>query len=438
MNTEDSRARRDTDEVIRLGGRHLFQNYRPLPVAFDRGQGVRLRDLEGNEYLDFIGGIAVSTLGHAHPALVEAIREQAGRCLHVSNLFHIPEQAEAGRLLTETAGLDRAFFCNSGTEAVEAAVKLARRWGRERVGTDAPEIVVTEGAFHGRTLGALAATANPDYREPFEPLPGGFRRVPYDDLPAAREAMGPDTCAILVEPIQGERGVRVPSDDYLAGLEELAGEHGALLVLDEVQTGIGRTGADFAFQRHGIRPDAVTAAKGLGGGVPVGALLAREEAAAMLGPGHHASTFGGNPLAMAAVGAVLRTLGRSRLSERAAAMGERLRSGVEGLAAGGAPIHDVRGAGLLVGVDVGPPAGDVVRACLDRGLLVNAIGDDTIRLAPPLIVASAEVDLGVELLGHALADVGQGGTREPELDETSDESHRDDSQSYGNEKNNDE
>ncbi len=412
-----------TDGAIRLGRRHLFQNYRPLPVAFDRGQGVRLRDPEGNEYLDFIGGIAVSTLGHAHPDLVEAIRRQAGRCLHVSNLFHIPEQAEAGRLLTETAGLDRAFFCNSGAEAVEAAVKLARRWGRERVCTDSPEIVVTEGAFHGRTLGALAATANPEYRDPFEPLPGGFRRVPYDDLPAARQAMGPDTCAILVEPIQGERGICVPSDDYLAGLEQMAGEHGALLVLDEVQTGIGRTGADFAFQRHGIEPDAVTAAKGLGGGVPVGALLAREEAAAMIGPGHHASTFGGNPLAMAAVGVVLRTLSRSRLSERAGAMGERLRSGLERLAAGGAPIRNVRGAGLLVGLDVGPPAGAVVRACLDHGLLVNAIGEDTIRLAPPLVVAVAEVDRGVALLGEALADLGRGGTPELEADATRAESH---------------
>jgi len=351
---------------------------------------------------------------------VEAIRDQAGRCLHVSNLYQIREQAEAARLLTETAGLDRAFFCNSGTEAVEAAVKLARRWGREELGTDSPEIVVTEGAFHGRTLGSLAATSNPDYREPFEPLPGGFRRIPYDDLSAAREAMGPDTCAILVEPVQGERGVRPPSDGYLSGLEEIAGEHGALLVLDEVQTGIGRTGADFAFQRHGIRPDAVTSAKGLGGGVPVGALLAREEAAAMLGPGHHASTFGGNPLAMAAVCAVLRTLGRDRLSERAAAMGERLRAGLDELAARGAPIRDVRGAGLLVGFDVGPPAGDVVRACLDRGLLVNAIGEETIRLAPPLIVASAEVDLALDLLSQALADLSTeaGSTRRAVNSET--------------------
>lgn len=411
-------ARRSTDEVIRLGGRHLFQNYRPLPVAFDRGQGVRLRDLEGDEYLDFIGGIAVSTLGHAHPALVEAVREQAGRCLHVSNLFHIPEQAEAARLLTETAGLDRAFFCNSGTEAVEAALKLARRWGRERLGTGAPEILVTTGAFHGRTLGALAATANPAYREPFGPLPGGFRRVPWDDLPAAREAVGEDTCAVLVEPIQGEGGIRMPSEGYLSGLEQLARENGALLILDEVQTGIGRTGADFAFQRHGVRPDAVAAAKGLGGGVPAGALVAREEAASMIGPGHHASTFGGNPLAMAAVCAVLRTLTRSRLSERAASMGERLRSGLEELAGAGAPIRNVRGAGLLVGLDVGPAAADVVRACLDRGLLVNAIGEDTIRLAPPLIVASGEVELAVELLGAALADLERDGANGDELEET--------------------
>lgn len=394
---------RGTEEAIRLGERHLFRNYRPLPVAFDRGDGVRLRDLEGKEYLDFIGGIAVSSLGHGHPALVRALREQAGRCLHVSNLYHIPEQAEAARLLTDAAGLDRAFFCNSGAEAVEAAVKLARRWGREQDGTGEPEIVVTEGAFHGRTLGALAATSNPAYREPFEPLPGGFRRVPYDDVSAAREAVGPSTCAILVEPIQGESGVKVPSDDYLPGLAELAEAHGVLLILDEVQTGIGRTGSDFAFQRHGIRPDAVAAAKGLGGGVPVGALVARDEAAAAIGPGDHASTFGGNPLAASAVCAVLRTLERHHLSERADEMGRRLRHGLRELADGGAPIRDVRGAGLLVGVDVAPPAGDVVGACLERGLLVNAIGDATLRLAPPLIVTEAEVEGAVRSLGEALA-----------------------------------
>lgn len=388
--------------VARLTRRHLMGTYRRLPVAFDRGKGVRLWDLEGREYLDFLGGIAVSSLGHADADLVDALREQVGRLLHVSNLYHVPEQAEAARLLTEISGLDQAFFCNSGAEAVEAAIKLSRKWGRATKGEDAREIVVAQGAFHGRTLGALAATANPSYREPFEPLPDGFRRVPYDDLAAAREAVGPRTCAVLVEPVQGESGV-VPGDpDVLAGLEAAAREHGALFVLDEVQTGVGRTGAPFAFQRYGLEPDAVALAKGLGGGVPVGALLARREAAETLVPGDHASTFGGNPLASRAVCTVLQALRDRGLCENAETVGRHLRDRLEALGRAGLPVERVRGLGLLVGVDVPGIARRVADACLEDGLLVNAIGNATLRLAPPLVVTREDADRAVEILRGAL------------------------------------
>lgn len=419
----------DGDEAAR---RHLFGTYGRLPVAFSHGEGVRLWDREGKAYLDFVGGIAVSSLGHAHPELVEALRDQAGRLLHVSNLYRIPEQAEAARALAEASGLDRAFFCNSGTEAVEAAIKLARKRARDAgafprgpdraagpdgagdvvdaghdggtTGTDpTPRILVAEGAFHGRTLGALAATAEPAYRDPFRPLPGGFRRVPYDDLPAAREAMGPEVCAVLVEPVQGEAGVVPPSDGYLRGLQDLARRHDALFVLDEVQTGVGRTGAPFAFQRWDLEPDAVALAKGLGGGVPVGALLAREDVAEHLGPGDHASTFGGNPLAARAVTTVLRVLRRDDLARRADEVGRHLRRRLGELGEDGHPVRRVRGPGLLVGFDVPGTARSLARACLDEGLLINAIGESTVRLAPPLVVTRGEVDRALELLRAGLS-----------------------------------
>lgn len=391
-----------TGAVVRLGRRHLFGTYRRLPVAFARGEGVRLRDLEGREYLDFLGGIAVSSLGHGHPELVGALRDQVGRLLHVSNLYHVPEQAEAGRALTELSGMDRVFFCNSGTEAVEAAIKLSRKWGRATKGEEAYEIVVADGAFHGRTLGALAATANPTYREPFRPLPGGFRRVPFGDLEAAGRAVGRRTCAVLIEPIQGESGIVPARPGYLRGLESLARRHGALFVLDEVQTGVGRTGAPFAFQRYGVTPDAVALAKGLGGGVPVGALLARREVARHLVPGDHASTFGGNPLASRAVSAVLGVLRREELWRNAEQTGLLLRERLEAMARDGLPVEAVRGMGLLLGFDVPGIAGRVADGCLDEGLLVNAIGDSTIRLAPPLIVTRDDADRAMAILRSVL------------------------------------
>ncbi len=396
----------DTQTVFEWSDRYLFRNYRRAPVAFARGQGARLWDVEGREYLDFVAGIAVTSLGHGHPALVRAVCEQVARYVHVSNLYHIPEQAKAARLLAERSGLDRVFFCNSGAEANEAAIKLARKWGKQHRGFQAYEIVVAHNSFHGRTLATVAATGNPRYHQGFEPLPEGFRFVPYNDLAAAQAAVGPATCAVLMEPVQGEGGV-IPGDpDYLRGLQELCRREGVLFMLDEVQTGVGRTGAWFAFQRYGLQPDVVTLAKGLGGGVPVGALVAREEVATAFAPGDHGSTFGGNALSAAAVCAVLEALEAEGLVDHAAWVGDRLQARLRSLAERHPSVKEVRGVGLLVAVDLEVDAGAVEAACRERGLLVNAVRPHTLRLCPPLVVSAEEVDQAVEILEQALEAVG--------------------------------
>jgi len=394
-----------TTSVIREADRVLFRNYKRAPVAFSRGSGTRLLDLEGRDYLDFVGGIAVSSLGHAHPALVHAISEQAARYVHVSNLYQIPEQVEAARRLTALAGLPRAFFCNSGAEANEAAIKLARKRGKAVRGAEAHEILVADNSFHGRTLATLAATGNARYRAGFEPMPAGFRFVPYDDPRAMREAITAATVAILIEPVQGEGGVLLPSAGYLAALRELADAHHLLLLFDEVQTGIGRTGKMFAFEHSGVRPDVVMLAKGVAGGVPAGVMLATEEAAAHFAPGDHGSTFGGNALASAAICAVLDTIEREGLVENAGVLGARLAAGLEKLRARRPVVEAVRGAGLLVGADLSVEAAPVVEACLARGLLVNAVRPKTLRFAPPLVVSAAEVDQALEIVDEALAAV---------------------------------
>ncbi len=392
-----------TEAVVREADRVLFRNYKRAPVAFTHGRGVRLFDLDGREYLDFIGGIAVSSLGHAHPGLVRALSDQAARYIHVSNLYQIPEQVEAARRLVALTRLDRAFFCNSGAEANEAAIKLVRKRAKAVKGPECHEILVTDNSFHGRTLGTLAATGNPRYRIGFEPLPAGFRFVPFDDLEAMRGAVTASTAAILVEPVQGEGGVIVPSSAYLPGLRALSDAHGLLLVFDEVQTGIGRTGRMFAYEESGVRPDVVTLAKGVAGGVPAGVMLATDDAAAHFVPGDHGSTFGGNALAAAAVCAVLDAIESERLVENAATMGARLVSGLERLREQHPALKAIRGAGLLVGADLEGEAAPVVEACRERGLLINAVRSNTLRFAPPLVVSAAEVDEALRILNDALA-----------------------------------
>lgn len=372
----------------------LFGNYRRAPVAFSHGFGSRLFDVEGKGYLDFIGGVAVSSLGHAHPRLVEAISAQAGRYLHASNLYQLPEQIKAAQMLIHLSGLERVFFCNSGTEANEMAIKLARKHASEN--GRGPRILAAHNSFHGRTMGSLAATGNPAYHKGFEPLPGGFEFFPYNELAPWEAAMGPDVAAILIEPVQGEGGVFPGTLEFLHGLEELCREHKALFIIDEVQTGIGRTGAMFCYHSHALRPDVVTLAKGLGGGVPIGAVMATREAAAVMGPGTHGCTFGGNALATAAAQVVLEEveLLLMDIDERS----KQLVSGLEKLP----HVTGVRAAGLLIGVDLDIEAKTVELACMEQGLLVNSVRAQTLRLAPPLVLTEEDVQEALEILGGVL------------------------------------
>lgn len=396
----------NTERAIEQSGKYLMNTYKRAPVAFASGRGVWLIDVEGRPYLDFIAGIAVCALGHNHPALTASIQAQAARLLHVSNLYLIPEQARLGQWLVEHSALDRAFFCNSGAEANEAAIKLTRKHWHAR-GEPRFEIIVAQQSFHGRTLGTLAATAQPKYQKGFEPLPPGFIAVPFDDIGALQQAVGPQTAAVMLEVVQGEGGYRFPSPAYFPSVRRLCDERGLLLILDEVQTGIGRTGRWFAYEHYGISPDIMTLAKGLGGGMPVGALLATEEVSAAFQPGDHGSTFGGNPLACAAALAVVETLEDEGLPARAAEVGAYFVDQLHALAGRHPVMTEVRGLGLLVGVDLSTEAAGVVTACRERGLLINAVQPKTLRFAPPLIVTKAEVDQAVTILDAALAAIVQ-------------------------------
>jgi acetylornithine/N-succinyldiaminopimelate aminotransferase len=374
--------------------------YKRLPVTFTRGEGAWLWDKAGKRYLDALSGIAVCGLGHAHPAVREALCDQAGSLIHTSNLYHIEEQEELGQSLTTLAGMDRVFFANSGAEANEAAIKLARLYAH-RKGIEQPAILVMESSFHGRTLATLSATGNRRVQAGFEPLVQGFVRVPFNDLEAVEIAAAnrSNLVAVLVEPIQGEGGINVPSEDYLPGLRELCDRHGWLLMLDEIQTGMGRTGRLFAHQHSGIQPDVMTLAKGLGNGVPIGACLARGAAAEVLGPGTHGSTFGGNPLACRAGAAVIQVLKQGGLVEQAARMGEYLLSGFRHSLGGLAGVRDIRGRGLMLGIELDRPCADLVGQGLEVGLLINVTAERVIRLLPPLIINEAEADLIIDTVG---------------------------------------
>jgi acetylornithine/N-succinyldiaminopimelate aminotransferase len=369
----------------------VMETYKRLEIAPTGGEGSWLFDDQGNRYLDFIGGIATNSLGHGHPALVEAIREQAGKLIHCSNLYEIPLQAEVAGMLTDATDFDRVFFCNSGTESVEAAIKLARKHAHDSYGPQKHEVLTFSSSFHGRTYGGLTATGQPALQDGFGPMLPGVVHAPFGDLEAARTMAGPQTAAILVEPIQGEGGINVAPEGFLDGLRDLCDEHGALLIFDEVQTGAGRTGHLYAYQGTGVVPDVLTSAKGLGGGFPVGAMMVREEHAA-LGPGNHGSTFGGNPLAMAAVRAVLGVVGDAAFLEEVRFKGTVLKNALIKLAEA-VPGAEVRGEGLLLGLDLGDAglAREVFEHCLDEGVLVNLVGGTTIRMAPPLTVSRTEV-----------------------------------------------
>lgn len=371
----------------------VMSTYARIPVAFDRGEGAWLWDVEGRRYLDALSGIAVCGLGHAHPAVARALSDQAGALLHTSNLYRIPAQEQLGDALTAISGMDRAFFCNSGAEANEAAIKLCRYHGHKK-GIELPVIVVAEGSFHGRTLATLTATGNRKVQAGFEPLVQGFARVPYNDLEAvaAVAAARHDLVAILLEPVLGEGGIVVPDQGYLEGVRELCDQHGMLFVLDEVQTGMGRTGRWFAHQHSAAAPDVMTLAKALGNGVPIGACLARGEAADVLIPGSHGSTFGGNPLVCQAALAVINTMRDEDIPGRAARMGNYLLTAFKKQLAGNELVLSVRGRGMMIGIELARPCGDLVRQALERGLLINVTAQRVIRLLPPLIIDQAQAD----------------------------------------------
>jgi acetylornithine aminotransferase/acetylornithine/N-succinyldiaminopimelate aminotransferase len=386
------------DELVADEGRYLMGTYRRLPVVLVEGRGALVRDAAGREYVDMVAGIAVNVLGHAHPAIGLALSEQAGRLLHTSNLYYTGPQVELARRLVDLAFPARVFFGNSGAEANECAIKIARKWGRLRRG-GAHEIVTSERSFHGRTLATVTAGGTPRYSEPFAPLPEGFSHVPFGDLAALRAATSERTAAVLLEPILGESGVVTPPAGYLEGVRAWCDERDLLLILDEIQTGLGRTGRWFAHQRHGITPDVMTLAKALGGGVPIGACLAGPRAD-VLEPGDHGSTFGGNPLACAAALAVLRVIEEEGLVQSSLEMGELLASelgGVEGVA-------EVRGHGLMrAAVFDKPVARDLQVRALEEGVIVNAVDDHTVRFVPPLVITAAQVERGVAALRRAAA-----------------------------------
>ena len=370
---------------------HVMNTYARLPVAFVRGEGVWLWDESSKKYLDALAGIAVSTLGHAHPKLVRALAEQAARVLHTSNLFRIPVQEAAADRIAEITGLEEVFFCNSGCEANEAAIKIARKYGHER-GVQEPAIVVMENSFHGRTLATLSATGNRKVQAGFEPLVSGFVRAPYNDLAAVQRIaeINRNVVAVLVEPIQGEGGINVASMEYLRGLRELCDRHEWLLMLDEVQCGLGRTGKWFVYQHAGIVPEVVPLAKGLGSGVPVGACVAGGRAAGVLKAGNHGSTFGGNPLACTAVVTTLDAMREEGLLANAASVGQLMREELA-TALGNVPgVVEIRGMGLMIGVQLDRPCGELARTALDAGLVINVTADSVVRMLPPLVMSPAE------------------------------------------------
>ena len=382
---------------------HLMNTYGRLPVAFARGEGVWVWDTEGRKYLDALTGIAVSGLGHAHPRVVAAISEQAGRLIHASNLYRIPEQEQLADRLSAVSAMDRVFFCNSGCEANEAAIKLARLHGHHK-GIEQPVIIVMEKAFHGRTMATLSATGSRKVQAGFEPLLSGFVRVPYDDRKVIEQVAehNPNVVAVLVEPIQGEGGVNIPDDGYLPYLRQLCDAHGWLLMLDEVQSGMGRTGRWFAHQWTGIAPDVMTLAKGLGNGLPIGACLARGEAADVFTPGKHGSTFGGNPLACAAALATLGAIADDGLLDNATRIGNEIRDGLAAALAGEKAVRAIRGRGLMIGIELDRPCGELVTQGLAAGLLINVTADSVVRLLPPLVMQSPEATLLVQRLSELI------------------------------------
>ncbi len=389
-----------TEELKASADQYLMGTYARQPISIVRGRGTKVYDLEGREYVDFVGGIAVNLLGHGHPDLVLAVQKQAAQLIHTSNLYYTEPQVRLAQMLVDHSFADQVFFCNSGAEANEAAIKLVRRYSHDKYGAGRFEIITMKQSFHGRTMATLTATGQEKVQKGYEPLVPGFSYVTFNHLAELQHALTDKTAAIMLEPIQGEGGVHVVSREYLKAVRELCTQRDILLIFDEVQTGMGRTGTLFAYEQLNVQPDIMTLAKGLGGGVPIGACLAKAPVAKAFGPGSHASTFGGNPLACAAALAVFRVLLDGRVLDQARRMGEYLSKGLSECKDRHHLVRDVRGLGLLQGMEVEMDAKTVVADCLKRGFLVNAVGEHVLRLIPPLIITQPEVDRLLEVLSH--------------------------------------
>lgn len=396
-----------------IENKKMLNLYNPIrmPAVMERGEGCLLWDKEGKEYLDLIsGGRAVNILGHCHPRVVAAVKEQCERLIHVSNDFYTEPQLRLAEMLFDLSGGMRAFFCNSGTEANEAAIKLARRHTTTNFGNEKIEIVAAARSFHGRTYGSLSATGQEKFQKGFGPLLPGFKFVPFNDAKLLKEAVGRNTCAVMLEPVLGESGSYPAEKEFMEAAEEACKENDALLVLDEVQSGMGRTGKFFAFEHYGVKPDIVALAKGLGGGVPIGAMLAREPAASSFTPSNHAATFGGTPIAAAAAVATLQVMAEEGLADKAARMGEYFVGKLCDLQSRNPVIETVRGKGLMLGLDLGEPiAAQVKKGCFEKGVLINVASEVTVRLIPALVITEEQADKGLEVFEEVLAAVGEGG-----------------------------
>ncbi len=385
----------------------VMKTYGRYPVVMQRGAGCKLWDVDGREYLDFVAGVAVNNLGHCHPKVVRALQDQAATLLHCSNFYHIPQQIELAEWLCARSFAERVFFCNSGAEANEAAIKLARKYSREKYGDNRFELITALESFHGRTLGTISATGQDKVKAGFTPIVPGFKYVPFGDIAALDQAIGPGTCAVMLEPVQGEGGVNVPPPGYLKAVRELCSARDLLLIYDEVQVGCGRTGTLFAYQHDGVAPDIMTLAKALAGGPPIGAMLTRTDLASTLGPGTHGSTFGGNPLMCAAALAAMHTLEEDGVLANCIAMGSYFTARLEQLKNKYGFIREVRGRGLIIGMELDIDGAPLVNAAMEKGLLINCTVGKVLRFIPPLIVSRAEIDTALAILDEVLATVGK-------------------------------
>ncbi len=395
----------NSEQWIEKADKYIMKTYGRYPLVPVKGEGCYLWDADGRKYLDFLAGVAVNNLGHCHPKVVAALRKQAGELIHCSNFYHIPQQIELAELLCSHSFADRAFFCNSGAEANEAAIKLARKYSREKFGADRYEIITAFSSFHGRTMATVSATGQEKVQRFFDPLLHGFKHVPFNDAEALRKAVSSNTCAIMLEPIQGEGGIVVPSADYMRQVREICDENHLILIFDEVQVGIGRTGKLFAHEHFGIAPDIMTLAKALAGGAPIGTMLAREELAGSFSPGTHGSTFGGNPLVTAAGIAAVRAVLEEGILENAVEQGKYLTDRLESLKARFPFITEVRGIGLMIGMELAIPGSDIVKEALTLGLLLNVAQDRVLRFLPPLVVTRTEIDEMTGILEGILAKI---------------------------------